>query len=273
MSAAANKSKSQPGEQRANPLILVYLGVGVLIVGWLVVSASLNTAQVSSTPVSREYAQRRRRAPEQLSRASGHAQLPGRRGARPAAPKCPPSNRPVSTTAIRGWSCWRSTMASALPKSPVRASVRAAIPGRAGCRSAFAGCVRHHRLSDQSVHRARWQHVCHPCGRLVARTVHRLHRDRCSASRSDITPTQRAHHFYTSLLYRTGDSNDGARRTVNEGKTISDHFALVLVIVMVLRVSAPYTAQDPGSGSGGGRGPGWSERRGRNQTGTQDERT
>ena len=50
MSAAANKSKSQPGEQRANPLILIYLGVGVLIVGLMVVSASLNTARVSTTP-------------------------------------------------------------------------------------------------------------------------------------------------------------------------------------------------------------------------------
>jgi len=50
MSAAAKKSKFQRIEQRTNPLILVYLGVGVLIVGALIVSASLNTARVSSTP-------------------------------------------------------------------------------------------------------------------------------------------------------------------------------------------------------------------------------
>jgi len=52
MSAVAKKRKTQRTEPGNSPLILIVLGVGLLIIGWMAVSASMNTAtgRVGSAP-------------------------------------------------------------------------------------------------------------------------------------------------------------------------------------------------------------------------------
>ncbi len=52
MNAVAKKRKTQRTEPGNSPLILIVLGVGLLIIGWMAVSASMNTAtgRVGSAP-------------------------------------------------------------------------------------------------------------------------------------------------------------------------------------------------------------------------------